>query len=186
MKNTIRITAACFMLFASLGSCVKGDKGDPGPAGSNGTNGTNGAPGNANVGHGTVTLNSSNWTYNSANWEYYAIITDNGITQSVVDNGTVEVFIQSNGTWQVLPFTYYSTATFSYTYTYQYYLGNVKILIDLSTNTTFSSIPNYTFKVIDIDGAHRQSHPNTNWKDYNEVVAAMGSDLNETTVTTAK
>jgi hypothetical protein len=186
MRNTIRTTALLVMLFAALGSCVKGDKGATGPAGTNGTNGTNGAPGNANVGHGTITLTSGNWTYNSANWEYYSIVTDNGITQSVVDNGSVAVFKQDGSSWVALPFTYYYSATGSYQYSYEYYLGNVKIFMQLSSNTTFTSIADATFKVIDIDGAHRQAYPNTDWKNYDEVKTVMGKDLNETTVTATK
>ena len=182
-KNTIRITAAfIIMLFAtSLGSCIKGDKGDVGATGAQGATGNTGAQGNANVHVGTVSVGYSNWTYNSSSWEYYYNVSDNLITQDVVDNGTVEVFISADAgvSWNAIPTTLYFSTTQSYEFNYRYLLNELVLLIDFSDNTTTinSSFPTYEFKAVAIGGALRKAHPNTNWKDYNEVMAVA----NETT-----
>ena len=172
------MTAAFLMLIATLGSCTKGSKGDTGPqgpAGANGLNGTNGANGNANVHSGTVTLYASDWTYNSGQWEYYSAVTDADITNDVVDNGMVAAFIQSStGIWEAMPYTYYYTATQSYMYTFQYYSGGLTFFFEVSDNSTFT-LGTVTFKVVTIGGATRRANPNTNWNNYDEVMAVVNA-----------
>ncbi len=174
-KHTIKMTAAFLMLAATLGSCTKGSKGDTGPQGPAGTNGTNGTNGVVNVHSGTVTLTASNWSYNSSYWEYSSDVADVDITTDVVDNGTVSAFIQnSTGVWEAMPLTIYSTSTQSYTYTYQFYSGGVTFFFDVSDNSTFS-LATVTFKVVAISGTTRKAHPNTNWKNYDEVMAVVNN-----------
>ena len=178
-KTTIKMTAACFMLIATLGSCVKGDKG---AAGTNGTNGTNG---NANVHAGTISVGYSDWTYTSSSWTYYFELTDNSITQDVVDNGTVSVFLSSNGgtSWQAIPMTVYINTTESYSFGFKYYLNGATLFLTFSDASTItSSYPTYTFKLVAVGGAQRQANPHTNWNNYNEVQAALGSSMVEKTL----
>lgn len=209
-KTTIKMTAACFMLIATLGSCVKGDKGDTGAtgaAGTNGTNGSNGAngaqgpqgntgatgaqgpEGNANVTAATVTITQAEWgAYSSAIWGYAVVVTDAAITADVVNNGTVEVFLgtsSASGVWDAIPTTVYLSSV-SYSFNYQYKVGIVDLNIDLSNSTTtLTSIPTYIFKIVAIGGAARQAHPHTNWHDYNQVKEALGNEMVETTLSNA-
>ena len=191
MKKTITISAAFLMLIATLGSCTKGAKGDTGAtgatgaAGTNGTNGTNGTPGtngvngtngtngNANVTSGTITVPINGWD-SSSSGHYYYPITDAAITADLVTNGCVAVFIQANtNVWQALPATIFWTNTQSYTFTYTFYSGGVTVFIDFSDNSYFASTPSETYKVVAIGGTLRKAHPNTDWKNYNEVMALI-------------
>ena len=172
--------AATMLLTATLGSCVKGDKGDTGAAGINGSNGING---NANVKSATITVTNSNWTYNSSAWEYYCVLNNPTITQSIVDNGMVYGFIESStGIWRALPATINYSNTQSYTFTYTYYLGGVTLFIDMSDNSTFTTIADATFKFVQVDGTIRKAHPNTDWNNYEQVKAALGNEIIETNV----
>ncbi len=186
-KTTIKMTAACFMLIATLGSCVKGDKGDTGATGAAGTNGTNGTNGNANVVAGAVTVNASDWTYNSSSLEYYEELTDAAITQDVVDNGAVCAFVQAGtGVWEAMPITIYTSSTQSFSINYTHYVGGATLFLTFSDATTItSSFPSLTFKLVVIGGAQRQAHPHTNWHDYNQVKEALGNEMVETTLSTA-
>ena len=174
-------TTAALLLLTTLGSCVKGDKGDTGDTGIAGTNGTNG---NANVSASSVTLSQSDWSYDATNWDYYADLTYPKITQDVVDNGTVEVFLGDGAgtSWQSVPTTTYYSSTASYSFDYKYYLGGLTLFINLSSNVTFTTIANYQFKIVAIGGAQRKAHPNTNWKDYNSIKAALGNSMTEATI----
>ena len=171
-------TVAGLLLISTLGSCKKGDKGDTGAAGINGTNG------NANVHASFLTIPSNAWTYLSSNWEYYVNFTDNDITQDVVDYGTVSVFLSGNG-WESLPYTNYYNSSTSYSFGYNYKLNEGSIFILISNTTTFT-FPSYNFKIVAISGAQRKAHPYTNWKDYNSIKAALGSELKETSITSIK
>ena len=182
-KTTIKIMSATMLLLTTFASCQKGDTG---AAGANGTNGTNGVDGNANVKSATITVTNSNWTYNSSAWEYYCVLNNPTITQSIVDNGMVYGFIQSStGIWRALPATINYSTTQSYTYTYTYYLGGVTLFIDMSDNSTFTTIADVTFKFVQIDGAIRKAHPNTDWNNYEQVKAALSNEIIETTLTPA-
>ncbi len=167
------------MLFAALGSCVKGDKGDMGQAGTNGTNGLNGS---ANVNWATGTTNSSSWTWSNTSSEDGASWTWLNITQGVVDSGTVLAYMSNgNGGWSALPFTYYGTGTgaVSLTYSFVYYLNGITVWVANSNNINVASSLNGSvsvFKFLTILPAQRRSHPNTNWNNYNEAVAAISSE----------
>ena len=167
------------LLISTFASCKKGD------TGAAGTNGTNGLNGNANVHSSTFTVNSSDWNYDASNWEYYINFTYPMITQDVVDNGTVSLFFSTTGaTWQSVPYTYYINSTTSLSFAYNYTLNGGGIFVSVSNNTTFTINP-YTFKVVAIGGSQRKAHPNTDWNNYEQVKAALGNELIETTLTSA-
>ena len=178
LRATIKASALSIILIATLGSCKKGDTG---AAGINGTNG------NANVLANTLTVNPSDWHNSSANWEYYVDFTDDQITQDVVDNGTVSIFFSvfSGTGWQAIPYTYYYNSTTSLSFGYNYILNGGSIFINISNTSTFT-FATYTFKIVAIGGAQRKAHPHTNWNNYNEVKAALGISLIETTITPSK
>jgi hypothetical protein len=105
------ILTTCFIaLSMTLYSC-KGKDGAPGPTGpagtngidgKDGTNGINGTNGNANViGTNTITTFSSDWT--GSGIFYSTKFNVPGITQSIVDKGTVLVFIKYGTEWLLLP-----------------------------------------------------------------------------------
>ena len=185
MKKTIKITAACFMLIATLGSCTK--KGDTGATGAAGTNGTNGTNGNANVVAGTATLTASNWSWDATSKLYYCDITDNSITSDIVNSGVVLVYIQAQGSngWNAIPTAIAVSNSESLYFNFNYEINNVEVSLQFSDQSTAASIATYNFKIICISSAQRQSHPNTNWHDYNQVKSALGSAMVETTLSTA-
>jgi hypothetical protein len=192
MKKTIRIAALFLMLFATLGSCVKGDKGEDGLNGTNGKDGTNGQDGlnglngldgNANVHSGTIVINPSSWGWDASAQINYVSITDNDVTADIVNRGTVSVFSSTTaGYYQALPYTNYFASGTSYSMNYQYSNTNVFIFVkngSLSSTTFGAAI---TFKIVAISASQKQKHPKTNWNDYNEVQAALGNQMVETTL----
>jgi len=176
----LKIIAATLLLITTFASCKKGD------TGAAGTNGTNGVDGNANVHASVLTVNPTDWAYDATNWRYYQNFNYPAITQDVFDNGTVAVFFSvPNGTyWQAMPYTYYYNSTTSFSFDYSTVVGGGTIFIDISNNNTFT-FPAYTFKIVAIGGAQRKAHPNTDWQNYEQVKAALGNELVETTLTPA-
>ena len=168
------------MLFATLGSCVKGDKGD---TGSSGTNGTNGLNGNANVSTGTISINASSWIWDAASASYYCNITDTAVNSSIVASGSVLVFFQSSGLnwWQAIPSSMALSSTASLYLNYYYELNTVQLSLQFSSLSTASSIATYNVKIVCIKSGLRKSHPNTNWNDYNEVMAVISESGTGTT-----
>jgi hypothetical protein len=193
MKKTIRITALFLMLFATLGSCVKGDKGENGLNGTNGKDGTNGQDGlnglngldgNANVHSATVVANPSDWQYDATGKYNYIGINYSAITSDIVNKGIVSVFASfSTGYYQALPYTEYFTDGTPYSMNYSYSVGHVLVYVRNGNlgGTTFSQA--ITFKVVAVSASQKQKHPKTNWNDYNEVQAALGNQMVETTLT---
>ena len=73
------------IIATTFNACTKGDTGPQGSAGANGYNG------NANVNTQTFTISS--WSFNSPS--YSASVTDYDITQDIVDNGAVMVYVSN-------------------------------------------------------------------------------------------
>jgi hypothetical protein len=182
MKQTIKMTALFVMLITALGSCTKGDKGDTGPAGTNGTNGTsgtngtngtNGVDGNANVKSGIATVTAGNWGWNATTQVNWVDITDAQITAAIVASGAVSVFFTTNSSqtdWEALPATFWGTP--SQTYGYNYYLNGVEITCQ-NTNLTSLTFNTIYVKIVAIAASLKQSHPHTNWKNYDEVMQVL-------------
>jgi len=169
MKKTI---IALFAAALTITGCVKGDKGDTGPSGTNGTNGTNG---NANVKAGFVTVNPGDWNVGTPAGFYYVDVTNSLITQDIIDNGTVSMFFEGNtGVWVAMPYTYYNTPTVSLSYGFNYSVGSTRISVQ---NLAGGAITFGTsiFKTVVISAQQKQSHPNTNWKDYDQVMDVVNA-----------
>ena len=133
--------------------------------GANGTNGTNGTNGNANVGAtADFTILPSNWQ-SSGNLKYVSI-TNNSITQSIVNSGIVMVYQKSNtdGSYTALPFSNQGIDrgfTFGLNYlqiTLSAYNGSA---ITISTNTVI--------RAVIISASNKMANPNVNWNNYSEV-----------------
>ena len=181
-KHMIKTTAAFLLMLiaTTMNSCVKGDKGDTGPIGATGAQGPQG---NANVHAGTVTIGYSDWVYDVSLWEYSSQATYAQITQDVVNNGMVSAFLSNDGgsSWIALPATAYFSSTESFQIGFKYHVGGVTFTLDFSDGSTIGSgFPTYEFKVVAIGGSQRKAHPNTNWKDYNEVMAVVNESASKT------
>jgi hypothetical protein len=169
MKNIF--SAVCILMLS--GAMITGCKGPTGPMG------------NANVQAKTYTVSSSDWIYTtSPYYEYHVNLLDNDITQDIVDNGMVLVYMSNgNGGWQPLPAIGYTTGTSgSSTYNLEYKYSPV---YGASTVTVWYYIvtePDYwvpgnpgsqIFKVVAASGFAKTSNPNVNWKNYEEVKRAL-------------
>jgi hypothetical protein len=158
------------LLFATIISVIlsacKGDKGDTGPAGSNGAQGPQG---NANV--TTVTVTTSNWILSGVAW--YTTINVSSITQSIVDNGIVMVYMDAGGAWLALPVTIIPSSSYSSTYRYYHYLGAVEVDKEDTDLTTPANPGTKTFKIAVIAGSIARDNPNVNWDNYSEVKATF-------------
>ena len=166
--------AATMLLLTTFASCKKGDTGAAG------------VDGNANV-HGTTgTIFTSNWLWNAAAQVNYVDFTDNDITESIVDNGTVSVFISTdiytiNPIWIALPYTVWANPSFNYGFNYTY----EKLEVTLSTTSHASVTPSGTIyvKIVAIAASTIRKHPHTDWNNYEQIKATLGNELIETTAT---
>lgn len=147
IKRTVLLTliASVSLLF----SCAKdGKDGPPGPAG---------ATGNANVKSQTFVVNTWDWSSNSV------LLYDPNITQAIVDNGAVQVYLQGDpGVWIALPLSFSGLEI-----VYDYQVNFIRI--------TASSQPptQQTFKVVAIASSARLANPNVDYTNYEEVKATF-------------
>jgi hypothetical protein len=165
MKNLFK-KVAVLMLGVFVLSCSS--DGAAGPAGTNGTNGSNGTNGNANV-IGTNTVTISNWTASNNNSLWYSTLTASGITQAIVDKGTVSVFENDGASgWLAIPYTFGNISC-----TFGFGVGFINIYY---TNTNLAAITNpgaTTYRCVIISASNKMANPKTNWKDYNQVKQAL-------------
>jgi hypothetical protein len=147
MKNIKSITLNLVVLVSICVTIISCKKGDVGPAGANGV---------ANIQAGTITTNNSAWSFDNTDNSYNAILNYSAITQSVVENGTVQVFIGDGlGTeWAALPFSYSDLQ-----YNYSYKLGQVLVSLTLSTGSVPSNPGGQQFKVVVIPPAAKSINP---------------------------
>lgn len=171
--KTLSLVLSLIILFAS---CAK--KGDTGPSGTNGTNGTTGKNGNANVKSSIFTV--TNWSSNS-NY-YYVNITDNNVTQAILDSGAVVVYWTPNaGTnWAELTYYVYSTTGPGYYLEFNHFLNQITVYWVYAgggLNATPTSLyPTIKFKVVCIAASAMKKHPDTNWHNYSEVQKVLNLD----------
>jgi len=165
-KITLIILAGGLLI---LNSCTK--TGSQGPAGAQGAQG---AAGNANVigNNKTVAIPATKWTLTGAT--YSATVSDPGITSDIFSNGVVEVYEQaiigSITTWTDLPAINGVTST-----VFNFYVGGFTIYIQNSDGTTPLAPGNLTFRDVLISASARMAHPNTDWSNYNEAMAALSA-----------
>lgn len=143
MKN-FKTTYLLFAFLITFSACKKDNTGPQGPAGTNGTNG------NANVHSQTFVVNPSDWVVNSTNLTQF--ITDMDITQEIIDNGSVQMFIYFGSIWWPLPHTNFSS-TYSTTYSGSFYSNEFLIFVNRSDGAQ-PTVPGValTFKVVTIGG----------------------------------
>lgn len=155
----IQKSVTCLIFLLSLviiGSCKKDD--DSAYA-------LKGSAGNANIYSTQYTVT---WTLQAPG--YYCTMEDVNITQDIVDNGIVEVYMSngSNG-WIALPITIPVDSSYSSTFTPVHYLGGVTVWA-YDTDTQQSGDPgSTTFKIVCISAVARLANPNLDWNNYAEV-----------------
>jgi len=147
-------------LFASIAvflTACKGEKGDTGPPG---------AQSNANVQSFTVTVESSSWIQEPPVWK--SNIDVSAITQSIIDHGTVSVFISYDGSrWWALP-----SSSVGAEFNYYFFIHNVEIIYSLSNgNTPNLPPPTSQFKIVTITGSIARDNPDIDWNNYSEIKA---------------
>ena len=158
----------------SITSCKKdaevGPKGDAGATGATGATGAAGAAGprgNANVTSTFVTTTAASWT-DEGGGLWTAELTDNGITQSILDNGAVIVYGENaQNEYQALPATLVYNSGQDVV-TVNYYIGLQKVTIEWQyTDLTLPNPDAQKFKIVKIAGAFIKEHPT----DYIELAA---------------
>ncbi|MGB3948551.1 MAG: hypothetical protein WBM13_11245 [Bacteroidia bacterium] len=115
--------------------------------------------GNANLQSLTVTIPSSQWDVIITGSQYAKQVSVTAITSDVVNKGSVEVFISTNGNaWEA--FADSETR-------YSYSVGTITLI--RNSMPTFD----YQFKIVIITSTAIKTNPSTNWKNYNEVKNIM-------------
>jgi hypothetical protein len=159
------LTIAVSMLFQS---CTK-----EGPAGATGATGATGAQGPAGpAGPGSIksfTFTTSNWANFDPVW--IATLNVSAITQNVLSNGAVLVYVKEGTEYFQLPLTiqqdtYFTTVQFTHD------LGVVDVIVEDSDGLLPINPGTTTFKVVVISGTGK--NPSVNYNDYNAVKTYYG------------
>lgn len=171
MKTFKFLSVALLIASASIfSSCAK--EGPAGPAGADGKDG------NANVKSNSYFITGSEWTYSSGE----ATLTKqmSQITQDMVNNGVVAVYVKSAGSsvWEAMPTSYASTTGVVLSLGYSYEVGKLHLFWTWNTTATIGAadIGNNDFKVVVISGSALARHPNVNVRDYQQVEAIIAAE----------
>lgn len=159
MKNNLNsILIAGIFTLLSFTSCQK--EGPQGPAGEDG---------NANVHSRNFSIN--NWNYEDPSW--HLSILDSRITEDIIENGAVLVYINYDGSLSLIPITIYREANYSTTIESSVYVGGVSIFWTDSDLTQPITPPNLDFKIVVIEGSEIQNYPNLDFEDYELIKATF-------------
>ena len=155
------ITFIAITLSFTFTSCKKGDTGPAGPTGANGV---------SNIQTSNFTTTNSSWSFDPSDNSYNTTISWLAITQSIIDKGTIQVFLGdgSNSQWAALPASFGDNQI-----NYSYKLGQVIISITLSTGAAPTNPGGQQFKIVIIPPTARMANPTVNYKNYLEVKRAF-------------
>jgi hypothetical protein len=132
-----------------------------------GPQGPQGFQGNANV-VGSDPFNVTAWQFSNTENAFYASFNYSGLTSDVAARGVFQVFLyySGDGTWKALPDIYNGTQFYDRFSTggFEIYYGNV----DGTTPSPLSGT--WTFRTVVIAPSQKQAHPNTNWRNYDEIM----------------
>ncbi len=130
MQKKIKVCFLCFVTFLVVVQACKHKDVAPRPA--------------VNANDYIFNTSDSNWVYDNADSSYNLDHNITQITQDIVDNGSVEVFLKdSTGNWQALPFNIKNLQ-----YMGDYQLGNVSVTAKNSKGTIPSNPSVQQFKVV--------------------------------------
>ena len=136
--------------------------------GEDGKDGIDGIDGNANVVSSSIT--SGSWSFVSPSWSQS--FTYSAITQDILDNGAVLVYVASGVNYYQLPYTFYPSSSYSRTYNYVHYLGGLKVFVtDSDLNTPEPGT--LKFKVVVIEASGLMKNPNVDLNNYQAVKKAF-------------
>lgn len=174
MKTFKFLSVALLIAGASIfSSCAK-----EGPAGPAGAAGTNGKDGNANVKSQSYFITGSEWTYASGE----ATLTKqmSQITQDIVNNGVVSVYVKASGSsvWEAMPTAIGDPTGIVLSLGYSYEVGKLNLFWTWNApgQLSASNIGNNDFKVVVISGSALARHPNVNVRDYQQVEAIIAAE----------
>ncbi len=137
-----------------------GATGQTGAQGATGQTGATGAQGNANVKSNLATTTASNWTYDGNNKSWFTVFIDNNITQAIVDNGAVMVYVLvGTNQYAALPFTFHPTANYSTSVVYSFAPQQLRVEFQDSDLTQGNNPGDNTFKIVKVAGAFIKAHP---------------------------
>ena len=166
-KIAFMLLAAGVLIFSG---CTK--TGPPGPQGVQGPQGPQGPQGNANV-IGSEPFTVSAWSKNGN--MYFADFSSADITADIVDYGIVSVFKSYATTagpeWSPLPDINGNVST-----VFNFYDNGFSIYVQNTDGSTTSHPGSVTFRMVVIAPALKQAHPNTDWKNYGEVMKVLHSE----------
>ena len=146
--------------------CEKeGPEGPSGKDGIDGVDGVDGEDGNANVVSGTIT--SSSWIYVEPSW--VILFNYAAITQDIIDNGAVLVYMKFDDTYFQLPFTAYQSSNYSTSVEVASYTGGLSIIWTDSDLTQPDKPGEFTFKIVVITASALAQFPDIDFSDYNAV-----------------
>lgn len=147
-----------------------------GPVGPQGPQGPQGPTGNANV-RAQDAFTVSSWSFSSGDNAYYAQFNLSDITADIYNYGSVQVFIKyDDGSWRPLPDVLNGTM-----FNYAIFTGGFDILYTNVNGTTPSFPGTQTFRSVVISSALKQAHPNTDWKNYKEVMSVLAQEQTAST-----
>ncbi len=139
-----------------------------------GEDGKDGATGNANIQAFNFSTTPGSWITNgtAGQYDHYKFVEFPvaSITQSIMDDGMVLVYLNEAGYNVALPIVLPVSSTQYLNLYTGVTIGKVEVDLQLNTlQTPNSSGINWNFKVVVASGLARISHPEINWKDYNQV-----------------
>tara|TARA_R110000868_G_scaffold289130_1_gene549273 strand:+ start:189 stop:761 length:573 start_codon:yes stop_codon:yes gene_type:complete len=180
--KSFKVAAAAIAMVGMVFTGCAGEDGDAGPAGPAGTAGVDG---NANVSSSTFTVLSADWTGTGTKRDTLSVP---GITQAVVNTGSVQVFqtssqVSDSLVWAGLPFSYIiglntqnGTVAATITIQAEYNVGEVYLSVINSLGANITGSANFPgdrqFKVVVIPSSSKIEGVNLN--NYEEVKAVYG------------
>lgn len=140
-----------------------------GPPGPQGVQGAQGPQGNANV-IGSDPFTVSAWSKDGN--MYYADFTSSDITKNIVEYGVVSIFklydLGRGEEWSPLPDVNGNVST-----VFNFFTNGFSIYVQ-NTDGSLTSFPgNVTFRMVVIAPAFKQAHPNTDWRNYKQVMEVL-------------
>jgi hypothetical protein len=115
----------------------------------------------------TNTYTVSTWVFDKLTNEYQGYIIDPGITQDILNNGVVQVFVQASGNkYLPLPITSYEKL---FTITYSLELNLVKIEMQYEDLGQGAHPGSLTFRIASVSNQFIKQHPDVDLKDYTKL-----------------
>jgi hypothetical protein len=120
----------------------------------------------------TFTIPYSAWSWNSSSAFLFTSKSWDKITQSIYDEGTVEVYLKTSSGWAPLPRTIVlSGLVYDYAQSqrYTYNVGQINFYVQDDDLEQPNSFTDWEMKAIVISSSQRRANPDLNWKDYEQV-----------------